>query len=145
MAKKLVRVNMIPSQARNTTTPKIPILTPEPKSFTTGLQKILDADLVGELTTEDSYLGQLRKPILAKDREGLLRLGCYLANFCDDASVINDCIIVDNRVAIPTCLRKTVKARLHRTHPSQKAMVDAAQYLWWPKMHREIIVIFQSC
>ena len=23
-------------------------------------------------------------------------------------------------------------ARLHRTHPGQEAMVDGAQYLWWP-------------
>ena len=36
-------------------------------------------------------------------------------------------------------------ARLHRTHPEQEAMVDAAQYLWWPKMHREIIDLCQTC
>ena len=52
---------------------------------------------------------------------------------------------MDNRVAIPNCLRKTVMARLHRTHPGQEAIVDAAQYLWWPKMQREIIDLCQSC
>ena len=36
-------------------------------------------------------------------------------------------------------------ARLHRTHPGQETMVDAAQYLWWPKMHREIIDLCQFC
>ena len=68
-----------------------------------------------------------------------------MANFWEDASVINECIIIDNRVAIPTCLRKAVMARFHRTHPGQEAMVDGAQYLWWPKMHREIIDLCQSC
>ena len=67
-----------------------------------------------------------------------------MANFWDDASVINDCIIIDNRVAIPTCLRKAVMARLYTTHPGQEAMVDAAQYLWWPKMHRENIDLCKS-
>ena len=68
-----------------------------------------------------------------------------MANFWDDASVINDCIIIDKRVALPTCLRKAVLARVHRTHPGQEAMVDAAQYLWWPKMHKEIIDLCQTC
>ena len=142
--KRTVRVNMIADKVEKKKTQEAPVNTHK-KSFTTGLRKILDADLLGELTTEDSQLGQLRKHILAKDREGFLRLGSYMANFLDDASVINDCIIIDNRVAIPKCLRKSVMARLHRTHPGQEAMVDAAQYLWWPKMHREIIDLCQSC
>ena len=76
---------------------------------------------------------------------GFLRLGCFMENFCGDASVINDCIIVAHRVQIPNSLRKAVLVRLYRTHPDQEAMVDAAQYLWWPKMQREVIVVFQSC
>ena len=142
--KRTVRVNMIADKVGKKKEQEAPVNTNK-KSFTIGLHYILDADLLGELTTEDSQLGQLRKHILAKDREGFLRLGSYMANFWDDASVINDCIIIDNRVAIPTCLRKAVMARLHRTHPGQEAMVDAAQYLWWPKMHREIIDLCQTC
>ena len=127
--KKTLRVNMIASKVGKKRTQEAPV-TSDMKSFTTGLHNILDTDLLGELTTEDSQLGQLRKHILAKDREGFLRLGSYMANFWDDASVINDCIIIDNKVAIPTCLRKAVMARLHMTHPGQEATVDAAQYLW---------------
>ena len=135
---------MIASKVGEKRTQEAPVIS-DRKSFTTCLHNILDADLLGELTTEDCELGQLRKHILAKNREGFQRLGSYMANFWDDASVINDCIIMDNRIAIPTCLRKAVMARLHKTHPGQEAMVDAAQYLWWPKMHREIIDLCQSC
>ena len=142
--KKTMRVNMIANEIGEKRTKEAPV-TSDRNFFTTGIHKILDADLLGELTTEDSQLGQLRKHILAKDREGFLRLGSYMANFWDDASVISDCIIIDNRVAIPTCVRKAVMTRLHRTHPGQEVMVDAAQYLWWPKTHREIIVLCQSC
>ena len=142
--KKTVRVNMIASKLGKKRTQEAPVNSNR-KSFTTGLHNILDADLLGELTIEDSQLGQLRKHILAKDREGFLRLGSNMANFWDDASVIIDCIIIDNRVATPTCLIKAVMARLHKKHPGHEAMVDTAQYLWWPKMHREIIELCQSC
>ena len=141
---KTVRVNMKASKVGKKRTQEAPV-TSDRKSFTTGLHNIHDVDLLGELTTEDSQLGQLRKHILAKDREGFLRLGSYMANFWDDASVINECIIIDNRAAIQKCPRKAVMARLHRTHPGQEAMVDAAKYLWWPKKHREIIDLCQSC
>ena len=87
----------------------------------------------------DRQLGQLSKHILAKSREGFPRMGSYMTNFRDNASVTNDCITIDSRVAIPTCLRKAVMARLHRTHPGEEAMMDAAKYLWWPKMLRENI------
>ena len=108
---------MIASKVGEKRTQEAPVpFTISRKSFATGLHNILDADLQGELTTEDSHLGQLRKHIFAKDREGFLRLGSYMANFWDDASVINDCFIIDNRIAIPTCLRKAVMARLHRKH-----------------------------
>ena len=139
--KRTVRVNMIAGKVGKKKEQEAPVNTHK-KSFTTSLHNILDADLLGELTIEDSQLSQ---HILAKDREGFSRLGSYMANFWDDASVINDCMIIDKRVAIPTCLRKAVMARLHRTHPGQEAMVDAAQYLWWPKMHKEIIDLCQSC
>ena len=123
---------------------KTPIISSDKKLFTVGLHNILDADVLGELTTEDSQLGQLRKHILAKDREGFLRLGSYLASFWDDAAVINDCTVIANRFAIQTCLRKAVMSNFHRTHPRHEAMIEAAQYLWWPQMHKEIIDACQS-
>ena len=71
MVKKSVRVNMIARKIGEKRTPEAPV-TSDKKSFTAGLHNILDADLLGELTTEDSQLCQLRKHILAKDREGFL-------------------------------------------------------------------------
>ena len=47
--------------------------------------------------------------------------------------------MVDNQIAIPNCLQNPIRARLHRSHAGQLAMVDAAQYIWWPRMHRDII------
>ena len=52
---------------------------------------------------------------------------------------------MDNRIAIPNCLRKPLLARLHRSHAGQLAMVDAAQYIWWPRMHRDIVQLCKDC
>ena len=51
---------------------------------------LLDADLLGELKSEDSQLAPLRKCTLAKDREGFFRLGRYLSEFRDDTTVKSD-------------------------------------------------------
>ena len=134
-----IRVNKVNRMATRSTQS----VSDDKKSFTTGLSDLLDAGLLGELTTEVSKLGPLRKCILAKDSEGFKRLWNYIARFWQESAVINDCVIIDNRVAIPFCLRKAVLNRLHGTHPGQEAMIDAAVYIWRPRMHREIIELCQ--
>ena len=46
---------------------------------------------------------------------------------------------------MPADLREAVLTHLHLDHPGQVAMVDAASYLWWPKMHRQIIEKAEKC
>ena len=54
-------------------------------------------------------------------------------------------LIIDNRLAIRSKLRNACLNWLHRNYPGQMAMVDAANYLWWPKMHSLIIERAESC
>ena len=65
------------------------------KSLTTGLTDLLDADLLGLLTSDNSQIAPLRKYILTKNREGFLRLVNSLSGFWDNATVINDRVIID--------------------------------------------------
>ena len=46
---------------------------------------------------------------------------------------------MDNKLAIPEPLRKTVLARLHRAHPGQEAMMSASEYISWPLLSRQIV------
>ena len=46
-----------------------------------------------------------------------------MAQFWTKAEVVNDCVILDNKLAIPEPQRKAVLARLHRSHPEQEAMM----------------------
>ena len=54
--------------------------------------------------------------------------------------------MVDNGIAIPNVLQKPILAPLHRSHAGQLAMVDTAQYIWWPRMHRrDIVQLCEDC
>ena len=110
-----------------------------------GLIGILDADILSELTDEGATLRLMEMAIRNRDYEGFARTDPSIKTFWDSAAVVDGCIIIDDRIAIPSCLRRAVLSRLHRSHPSQEAMVDMAQYLWWPRIHRDIVSLCKSC
>ena len=58
---------------------------------------------------------------------------------------MDGCREVENRMTNPSVLQLAILARLHRSHAGQLAMVDAAQYIWWPRMHRDIFQMCKNC
>ena len=48
-----------------------------------------------------------------------------MAQFWPKAAVVNNCVIIDNKLAIPEALRQAVLARLHRSDPGQEALMSA--------------------
>ena len=123
---------------------KSPVVTKDQKSLT-GLVGILDSDVLSELTDEDASLSLMKRAIVSRDYEGFCRIDSYVKSFWHCAAVVDGCVVVDNRIAIPMCLRKPLLSRLHRSHAGQLAMVDAAQYIWWPRMHRDIVQLCKDC
>ena len=84
------------------------------------LPGLFDADLLAELTAEDRFLGPMKRAITNKDITSFNKLGAYMAQFWPKAAVVNDCVVIDNKLAIPEALRQAVLARLHRSHPGQR-------------------------
>ena len=111
----------------------------------TGLVGILDSDVLAELTDEDPSLCLMKRAFINRDYEGFCRIDPYIKSFWHCAAVVDGCVIVENRIAIPMCLRKPLLSRLHRSHAGELAMVDAAQYIWWPRMHRDIVQLCKDC
>ena len=64
-------------------------------------------------------------------------MGPYTKPLWNQLSLVDDCILVDNRLAVPVQLRLVAMKRIHRGHPGQEAMLDGSNYLWWPHMHKE--------
>ena len=101
----------------------------------------LDSDVLSELMDEDSSLCLMKRALINRDYEGF----CRIDSFWHCAAVVYGCIVVDNRIAILMCLRKPLLSRLHRSHAGQLAVVDAAQYIWRPRMHRDIVQLCKYC
>ena len=123
---------------------KPPLLSSSKKKIV-GLSGLFDADLLAELTEEDRFLGPMKRAIINKDITSLNKFGSYMGQFWTKAAVVNSCVVIDNKMAIPEPLRQTVLTRLHRSHPGQEAMMAASEYLWWPLLNRQIIETCEKC
>ena len=121
-----------------------PLLSSSKKEIV-GLPGLFDADLLAELTAEDRFLGPMKRAIINKDITSFNKLGAYMAQFWPTAAVVNNCVVIDKKLAIPEPLRQAVLTRLHRSHPGQEAMMTASEYLWWPFMNRQIIETCDKC
>ena len=98
-----------------------------------------------ELTTEDTWMDRLRRVIERKDRHSFELMGPYTNSLWHQMSVVDDCIVVDGRLAVPEQLRPAVLKRIHRGHPGQEAMVDVSRYLWWPHLHKDLVNMAEDC
>ena len=110
-----------------------------------SLSKLFDKTLLAELISEDVWMDRLRRVIERKDRAGFELMGPYTNPLWNQLSVVDDCILVDNRIAVPAQLRQAVLKRIHRGHPGQEAMIDVSNYLWWPHMHKDIVNLAEEC
>ena len=72
-------------------------------------------------------------------------MGPYTNPLWSQMAVQDDCILVNNRLAVPVQLRQAVLKRIHRGHPGHEAMLGAAQYLWWPHMNKDIVNLAEEC
>ena len=146
-SKRLRRTKLINRQTQSVQSLQIlksSVVAQDQKSLT-GMVGILDSDVLSELTDEDPSLCLMKRALINRDYEGYCRIDPYIKSFWHCAAVVDGCVIVDNRIAIPMCLIKPLLSRLHRSHAGQLAMVDAAQYIWWPRMHRDIVQLCKDC
>ena len=67
-----------------------------------GLVGILDAEILTELTDEDVTLRLMKTAIRNRDYEGFARIDPYIKTFWDSAALVDGCIIIDDRIAIPS-------------------------------------------
>ena len=102
-------------------------------------EKLFDRSLLAELTTQDTWMDRLRRVIEHNDRHSFKLMGTYTNLLWHQMSVVDDCIIVDGRLAVPGQLRLAVLKRIHRGHLGQEAMLQVSKYLWRPHMHKDIV------
>ena len=110
-----------------------------------NLTKLFDRSLLAELTSEDVWMDRLRRVVQRNDLHSFELMGPYTNPLWHQIAVVEDCILVDNRLAVPMQLRQAVLKRIHRGHIGQEAMLDVSKYLWWLHMHKDIINLAEEC
>ena len=66
----------------------------------------------------------------------------YWFNVHNSLDKLDQCLLIDERIIIPTQLRQTILDSLHLTHPGSAAMVDLCQSVW---SHRSIVQMAKIC
>ena len=108
--------------------------------------EIFDSKFMSLLSKQDLVLKKIIKAIEEDRKQDILQLGNYYKSYLKNLHVSGGCLYLDNRLVIPACLRSTMLHRLHEAHPGQFAMKSlATQYIWWPKIFREIQVHGENC
>ena len=52
---------------------------------------------------------------------------------------------MDERLVIPKTLRPIILRSLHYGHPGRDSMLATVANVWWPRLHREVVGIAQTC
>ena len=82
------------------------------------LHSLFDVGLLTDLTNADVLTcSSDHEAILDSDAQTFSKQGLYIVQFCPVASVVNNHILIDNKLAIPFKLRAAIFTRLHQSHP----------------------------
>ena len=116
------------------------------KSCFRVLPSIFKVDVLAQLTDLDKTLKPMKDAYINRNFENFKSIFYGAGQFYNIMQVtFEGIILIDNRIAVPEALQKAVLNHLHRNHPGQLAMTDAASYLWWLKMNRSIIEKAEKC
>ena len=114
--------------------------------FRRKLQKVLEIPYIAAATKKDRNLPPLINFVKKRDWDAIKAShGQYWFNIRNRLYVREDCLLVDERIVIPSQLRQTVLDSLHLTHPGSADMFDLSQHVWFPNIHRSIVQMAQYC
>ena len=57
----------------------------------------------------------------------------------------NNFIYVEEKLVIPEELRVPIFRKLHWGHPGRDVMIQAVADIWWPQIHRDVVILAKSC
>ena len=108
--------------------------------FRQRLQKVLGVKLIAAATKKDRNLRPLINFAEKRDWKAIKSAkGQYRFNVRNRLHVREDCLLIDERIVIPTQLRQTILESLRLTQPGSAAMLDLCQNVWFPHIHQSIV------
>ena len=111
-----------------------------------NLHKVMNENFISEAIKLDNQSNRIRKMIQNQDWLALKHYSRYWHTLKKDLSVNeNGCILYDGKLYIPPNLRDIALQSIHKTHTGQAGMMYMAQLIWFPRIHREIVIMAQRC
>ena len=106
----------------------------------------MNENFIAEAIKLDNQSARIRKLIINKDWLALKHYSKCWHSLTKDLSVNETgCIIYDGKLYLPPQLRDIALHSIHKTHTGQAGMMFMAQLIWFPRIHREIVLIAQRC
>ena len=114
--------------------------------FRQRLQRVLGVRFIAAATKKDRNHRPLINFVKKRDWEAIkASYAQYWYKIRNKLHVRQDCLLIDERIVIPTQLRQTVLDSLHLTHPGLAAMLGLSNHVWFPHIHRPIVQMAQNC
>ena len=114
--------------------------------FRRKLQKVLEIPFTAAATKKIRNLRPLIHFIKKRDWDAIkASYGKYWFNIRNRLHIREDCLLIDERIVIPSQLRQTVLDSLHVTQPGWAAMLDLSHHFWFLHIHCSILQMAQNC
>ena len=94
---------------------------------------LLQHDLLPELIEKDQLLGLMKRILWTRTS----LQSKEMAHFWIKAAVVNECVNIENKLALLEQLRSVKLTRLNFSHPGQEVMKTASKQSWWPFLNRQ--------
>ena len=119
--------------------------TEEESKLADKINSLMGEHTIAIMTMKDPLLRRVRDALIRKAPEDLQHIDPYYYNCRDQLHVVNGVVCYDEKVVIPTPLRKPLIELFHAIHPGQIGMLDVSENAFWPRMKRDLIFKAQTC
>ena len=109
------------------------------------LLRVIGENFIAEATRNDPQSKNLLQIIEKKDWDTLKHYSRYWHSLKRDLSTTSSsCILYDGKMFTPTQLRKLIMNSIQGNHPGQSGLMHLANLIWFPGIHREIVMLTQK-
>ena len=116
---------------------------PIPTLYRDRMKEFFSEDLFGTATRKNF---QLKKTIREKERNTWNLINAIFYEIRRDSSINpTDCIIYDNKMAIPIYLEQVDIDTVHHKHTGPAEMLALAQIIWFPNIRSKLLAEAQKC
>jgi RNase H-like domain found in reverse transcriptase/Reverse transcriptase (RNA-dependent DNA polymerase)/Integrase zinc binding domain/Integrase core domain len=116
------------------------------RSVISGNELVLDVEKIRQETEKDEMLARLKRNILDGWKNGVQKDLKHFYDKNEELGVEMGCVMVGERVVIPTRLKQAVLSILHTNHLGLTRMKQIArQFVYWQGINKDVELFVRQC